>query len=51
MNANHRNALVAIGLLGLVQPAYADVITDWSQKVVTYVQPRMAPRRAIVRPL
>jgi PAP2 superfamily len=43
MNANHRNALVAIGLLGLVQPAYADVITDWSQKVVTYVQPRMAP--------
>jgi hypothetical protein len=43
MNANHRNALVAFGLLGLAQPASADAITDWNQKVVAYVQTRMPP--------
>ena len=43
MNANHRNALVAIGLLGWTQPASADVITDWNQKAVALVQPRMPP--------
>ena len=34
MNANHRNALVAIALLGLAQPASADVISDWNDKAV-----------------
>ena len=32
MNANHRNALVAIALLGVAQPASADVIADWNDK-------------------
>ena len=32
MNANHRNALVAIALLGAAQPASADVIADWNDK-------------------
>ena len=34
MNANHRNTLVAIALLGLAQPAFADVIADWNDKAV-----------------
>ena len=37
MNANHRNALAAIALLGFVQPAAADVIADWNTKAVDFV--------------
>ena len=43
MNANHRHALVTIAVLGLAQPASADVITDWNEKAVAFVQPRMPP--------
>jgi len=37
MNANHRNTLAAIALLGLAQPAAADVIADWNTKAVDFV--------------
>jgi PAP2 superfamily len=36
MNANHRNALAAIALIGLAPPAFADVITDWNDKAVAF---------------
>jgi hypothetical protein len=37
MNANYYNALVVLGLLGLAQPASANVIDDWNDKAVTFV--------------
>jgi hypothetical protein len=37
MSANHRHALVAIALLGLGQPASADVISDWNENAVAVV--------------
>jgi hypothetical protein len=37
VNANHRNALAAIALLGLVQSAAADVIGDWNTKALDFV--------------
>jgi hypothetical protein len=37
MNANYHNALVALGLLGLAQPASANVIDDWNDKAITLV--------------
>jgi hypothetical protein len=37
MNASHRAGLVAIALLGLVQPASADVISDWNDQAVAFV--------------
>jgi hypothetical protein len=40
MNINHRNTLAAIVLLGLAQPASADVITDWNDRAVAYVLSR-----------
>jgi PAP2 superfamily len=47
MSANHRNALVAVALLGLAQPASADVITDWNDKAVAFgVSRNMGPAPA-----
>jgi hypothetical protein len=44
MNAHHRNTLVAISLFGLAHPAFADVISDWNDKAVTFgVSRNMAP--------
>jgi hypothetical protein len=37
MNANHRNTLAAIALLGFVQPVAADVIADWNTKAIDFV--------------
>ena len=37
MNTNHRNVLATIVLIGLAQPASADVITDWNDRAVAYV--------------
>jgi PAP2 superfamily len=37
MKANCRNGLAAIALLGLAQPAAADVITDWNERAVAFV--------------
>jgi hypothetical protein len=36
MNPNHLNALVAIAVLGLAQPASADVIADWNDQAVAF---------------
>jgi hypothetical protein len=52
MNANYRNALyrnavAAMTLLGVAQPASADAITDWNDKAVAYaVSGQMAPPHA-----
>src|SRR5262245_22932354 len=47
LNPIHRNLLAAVALLGLAQPASADVITDWNDRVVAYVLGRgMGPRPA-----
>ena len=43
MNANHRNALVAIALLGVAHPASADVIADWNDKAVDFIVSRKVP--------
>ena len=44
MNANHRNMLAAIALIGLAQPASADVISDWNENAVTFgVSHHMGP--------
>ncbi len=41
---NHRNMLAAIALIGLAQPASADVITDWNEKAVAFgVSRNMGP--------
>ena len=40
MKANYRNGLAAIALLGLAQPAAADVITDWNERAVAFVAAR-----------
>jgi hypothetical protein len=37
MNSNHRIALVAIALLGIAQPAFADVIADWNDKAIDFI--------------
>ena len=37
MNTNYRNVLATIVLIGLAQPASADVITDWNDRAVAYV--------------
>src|SRR5690349_3576382 len=34
--AHHRHALVAAALLGLAQPAFADVIVDWNEKAIAF---------------
>lgn len=43
MNATHRPALIAIALLGLAQPAFADVIADWNDKAVAFGVSRNMP--------
>jgi PAP2 superfamily len=44
MNASHRNALIAITLLGMAQPASADVISDWNDKAVGFgVSQKLGP--------
>ena len=43
MNANHRNTLVAIALLGMAQPASADVIADWNQKAIDFIVSHKMP--------
>src|SRR5215831_16992593 len=43
MKPNHLRALVAIAVLGMTQPAFADVVTDWNEKAVALVQPWMLP--------
>ena len=40
MTFYYRNALIAIALTGLVQPASADVITDWNDRAVASVLSR-----------
>ena len=43
MHANFRKALVAAAMIGMAPSAFADVITDWNEKAVAFVTPRMAP--------
>ena len=47
MNANPFRALIAAVAvtvtLGAAQPAFCDVITDWNEKAVALLQPRMPP--------
>jgi hypothetical protein len=43
VNPNLGRALFAIALLSIAQPTSADVITDWNEKAVAFVQPRMPP--------
>jgi hypothetical protein len=43
MNANHRNALVAIALLGWAPPAAADVIADWNDRAVAFAVSHSMP--------
>jgi hypothetical protein len=40
MKAPYRYGLVAIALLGYAQTAFADVITDWNEKAVSFVLAR-----------
>jgi hypothetical protein len=43
VNSHLGRVLIAIALLGTTQSASADVITDWNEKAVAFVQPRMPP--------
>jgi hypothetical protein len=43
MNANHRNALVAIAVLGMAQPASADVIADWNDNAIDFIVSHKIP--------
>src|SRR5437660_8772947 len=43
MQANLRRALVAVALIAPAPSAFADVITDWNEKAVAFVTPRMPP--------
>ena len=43
MQAKLRSALVAVALIGPAPSAFADVITDWNEKAVALVTPRMPP--------
>src|SRR5215212_6569523 len=40
VKTNCRNGLAAIALLGLAQPAAADVITDWNERAMAFVVAR-----------
>ena len=40
MKPNHRIALVAIAVIGVAQPASADVISDWNEKAVAFAVSR-----------
>ena len=46
MQANLRRVLVAIALIAPAPSAFADVITDWNEKAVAFVTPRMVPPAA-----
>jgi hypothetical protein len=43
MQADLRKVLVAIALIAPAPAAFADVITDWNEKAVAFVTPRMVP--------
>jgi hypothetical protein len=43
VNHNLSRALVAIAVFGVAQPAFSDLITDWNEKAMAFVQPRMPP--------
>ena len=47
MNANFCRALIATvaltATIGTAQPALCDVVTDWNEKAVALLQPRMGP--------
>jgi hypothetical protein len=43
MPANLRKVLVAVALMVPAPSAFADVITDWNEKAVAFVTPRMMP--------
>src|SRR5882672_3439624 len=43
MPANLRRVLMAVALIAPTPSAFADVITDWNEKAVAFVTPRMAP--------
>src|SRR5262245_4985576 len=46
MQANLRRVLAAIALIAPAPSASADVITDWNEKAVAFVTPRMVPPAA-----
>src|SRR5262245_66572847 len=46
MQANLRRVLAAIALIAPAPSAFADVITDWNEKAVAFVTPRMVPPAA-----
>jgi hypothetical protein len=43
MHVNLRKGLLAIAMIGAAPSAFADVITDWNEKAVAFVTPRMVP--------
>jgi hypothetical protein len=43
MHSIFRKALVAAAMIGAAPSAFADVITDWNEKTVAFVTPRMVP--------
>src|SRR5205823_10321525 len=43
MPANLRKVLAAVALMAPAPAASANVITDWNEKTVAFVTPRMAP--------
>jgi hypothetical protein len=43
MPANIRKMLMAAAIIGAAPSAFADVITDWNEKGVAFVTPRMPP--------
>jgi hypothetical protein len=43
MHANLRTLLMTAALIIVAPAAFADVITDWNEKTVAFVTPRMAP--------
>jgi hypothetical protein len=43
MNPRHLRAALVVAMVGIAQPASADVIMDWNEKAVAFVQPRMLP--------
>jgi PAP2 superfamily len=43
MQANLRKVFAAVALIATTPSAFADVITDWNEKAVAFVTPRMVP--------
>ena len=43
MHVNLRKGLLAVAMIGAAPSAFADVITDWNEKAVAFVTPRMVP--------